>query len=82
MDLTNKIAWITGGGSGIGRATALRFAQAGAKVAILGRAADELQEVANRIDKQGGQSLVLAADISVPADIDRAARHHSPLGAA
>jgi NAD(P)-dependent dehydrogenase (short-subunit alcohol dehydrogenase family) len=64
MDLAGKYALVTGGGSGIGRAAALRLAENGADVAILGRTREELDRVAGEIRKTGRDSLVLAADIS------------------
>ncbi len=64
MDLTSKVALVTGAGSGIGRATALRFADAGAKVALLGRSAGDLHEVAGIIGERGGVAMVIVADIS------------------
>jgi NAD(P)-dependent dehydrogenase (short-subunit alcohol dehydrogenase family) len=74
MELTDKIAWVTGGGSGIGRATALRFAKAGAKVALLGKTAGQLEEVAGLIRQIGSESLALPADVRDPAQIQDAAR--------
>lgn len=64
MRLENKVAFITGGSSGIGAATALRFAQHGAKVAVLGRTEDELEKVADKIKGLGGEAMVLLGDIA------------------
>ncbi|SDL77445.1 NAD(P)-dependent dehydrogenase, short-chain alcohol dehydrogenase family [Catalinimonas alkaloidigena] len=62
MDFTNKVALITGGGSGLGEAAARMLAARGAKVGILGRTKEELQEVAD--DVGDDKIMVLTADIS------------------
>ncbi len=66
--LNDKIAIVTGAGSGIGRACALALAREGAKVALVGRRKDRLKDVAREI---GDSALVLAADISKTVKIDR-----------
>ena len=53
MRLENKTVIITGGGSGIGRASAIRFAEEGARVAIAGRRMDKLNETARIIRDRG-----------------------------
>lgn len=64
MALTGKVALITGAGSGIGKATAILMAKAGAKIAALGRSADDLKETVSEIEAAGGEALILEADIS------------------
>ena len=71
MRLKNKVALVTGGGQGIGRAIALAFGQEGAKVVITGRTMDKLEGVANEIKKNGGKALAIAGDVSKMADVDR-----------
>jgi NAD(P)-dependent dehydrogenase (short-subunit alcohol dehydrogenase family) len=66
--LRNKIALITGAGTGIGRAIALAFAREGAQLALVGRRQERLESVAK---EAGGSPLVLAADVSKQGDIDR-----------
>ncbi len=58
-DLTNKVAWITGAGSGIGAGTALAYAQAGMRLVLSGRRVAELQAVADSIAQQEGRLDVL-----------------------
>lgn len=72
MQLEGKVALITGAGSGIGKAAALRLAQEGAKAAILSRSADELEKVAAEIERNKGEALMLTADISQPEEMQRA----------
>ena len=64
MRLDGKVALITGAGSGIGRAAALRFAAEGAAVAALDLRADAAEETAELIAKEDGRALALAADVS------------------
>lgn len=66
-----KLAAITGGGQGIGRATALQFARAGYAVSIADSAADAGQEVAEMIRRAGGSALFVETDVGTPSDIDR-----------
>jgi len=70
MRLENKVAMITGAGSGIGRETALLFAKEGAKVVITGRTAEKLEEVCNEIHENGGKAIFKTGDVSKREDMD------------
>ena len=70
--LDNKVAAITGGGGGIGGATCRRFAQEGARVAVLDRDLAAAQRTAEHIAKEGGSALALACDITDRATVDAA----------
>lgn len=72
MKLEGKVALITGAGSGLGKAAALRLAEAGAKIAALGRTGDDLQEVVDAITAAGGEAIPVEADISVPEQMQAA----------
>ena len=70
MRLKNKVALITGAGSGIGRAVALRFAGEGASVAASDISLANAQETASMIEESGGQTLALTGDVSVGEDAE------------
>ncbi len=65
------MAVVTGAGTGIGRASAILLAGAGARVALSGRRERPLQEVAGAIRRQGGEALVLPGDVSDPEYVER-----------
>ena len=71
-DYTNKIVLITGGTSGIGKVTAIAFANAGAKVVLTGRREKEGADVVAEIKKTGGTASFVRADVSKDADIVKA----------
>ena len=69
-----KVVWITGAGTGIGRAGALMFAAEGATVALMGRRRPPLDEVAAEIAAKGGAATVAPLDVGERAEVDRVAR--------
>lgn len=69
---TNKIVFITGGTSGIGRATAVAFAKAGATVAFTGRRKKEGEETQRLIEQAGGKGLFIESDASSESAIQAA----------
>ena len=69
--LQGKVAIITGGNSGVGAATALKFADEGARVVITARREAPLQEVAEKIRAAGGEVLPVVSDISKAEDAKR-----------
>jgi len=71
MDLRGRTALVTGGGRGIGRAVALRLAEAGAAVAVSARTRAELEAVADLVRSQGPGAAALVADVSRPEDVRR-----------
>jgi NAD(P)-dependent dehydrogenase (short-subunit alcohol dehydrogenase family) len=62
--LKERVAFITGAGSGIGRAAAERLAQAGARVVLVGRTREELEAAAAAIERKGGDTLICCADVA------------------
>lgn len=72
MRVEGKVALVTGGGSGIGRAAALLLAQEGAKVGVLGRDGGDEKQVAAQIQQAGGQAMDVTADISDAGLMQRA----------
>lgn len=81
--LVNKVAFITGAGSGIGRAQALRFAQEGAAVIVTDLRGDAAQAVAREIEAAGGQAIAVAVDVtdsaSVGAAVDAGIKAHARI---
>jgi NAD(P)-dependent dehydrogenase (short-subunit alcohol dehydrogenase family) len=71
--LTDRVALVTGGGRGIGRAVAVALAAAGARVAVTARSSGELEQVVAEIRKPGGQALALTADLTDRQAIRRVA---------
>ena len=67
-EFASKILLITGATSGIGKATALRFANAGASIAAVGRNETALIQLKEQIDEIGAQSVTISADISLEAE--------------
>jgi NAD(P)-dependent dehydrogenase (short-subunit alcohol dehydrogenase family) len=67
--LNGKVALVTGGTSGIGKATAIAFARAGAKVVLTGRREKEGAQVVDEIKKLGGDAAFVLGDISKDADV-------------
>ena len=71
-DLQGRIVWITGAGTGIGRAMTLAFAEAGCRVAITGRTADTLAETQRLVQEAGGTVMTVLADVTDPDGVTRA----------
>ena len=71
MKLANKVALITGAGSGMGKSAALLFASEGAKVAAVDINEAQVRETAAAITTQGGQALALRADGAQSEDVQR-----------
>lgn len=83
MLLEGKSAVVTGAGSGVGRATALRFAEEGARVVCADISPERVQETADLIRKADGTAVAVTADVSAEADViamlDAAAEHFGRL---
>jgi NAD(P)-dependent dehydrogenase (short-subunit alcohol dehydrogenase family) len=69
MSSNGKVALVTGGGSGIGKASAIALAKEGFAVVIAGRRSEHLEEVAREIEGVGGQVLAVPSDITDPVQI-------------
>lgn len=69
MQLVDRVAFVTGAGSGIGEASAIMLAEEGARVGLFGRRASVLEETAAKIQASGGQALPLPGDVSNAEDV-------------
>lgn len=83
MFWSNKVVLITGASSGIGRGLALAIANRGAKVGLMARRAETLNEIAQEIESQGGTAVVVPADVqddkSVRAAVEKLTERHGPV---
>ena len=68
--MSDKVAIITGGGSGIGKSSALALANAGYAVAVAGRRPEPLDETVAAIEEAGGKGLALQTDVGDPANVE------------
>src|SRR6266566_7827758 len=76
-----KVVVITGASAGVGRATARRFARAGARIGLVARGREGLEGAAREVEEAGGRALVLPADVADHAAVEEAAeRVEAELG--
>lgn len=78
--LVGKVAVVTGGGSGIGRATVLEFARNGAKVVLLDRTVENAEKVRQQVEKEGGEALVIECDVAEPPQVEAAINKYREMG--
>lgn len=71
LGLRGKVVIVTGGSAGIGQATALAFAGEEAKVVVVGRNIEPLQQTVSDIEAAGSEGLAVVADLSRPEDVKR-----------
>ena len=71
MKLKNRVALITGAGSGIGRASAVMFSQEGAKVAVVDMNQTGAEETVSMIKEKGGDAVAVRADVTLAGDAER-----------
>ena len=71
LEFSNKVVLVTGATSGIGQAVALKFADAGADVAAVGRNREALAGLASKLETAGSKKFTLAGDLALEADVDR-----------
>jgi NAD(P)-dependent dehydrogenase (short-subunit alcohol dehydrogenase family) len=71
MELRDQVAVVTGGGSGIGRATALRLASEGVRLVLVDLSREHAEEAAGQIRNVGGQATALEGDVSLPEAVRR-----------
>jgi NAD(P)-dependent dehydrogenase (short-subunit alcohol dehydrogenase family) len=69
-ELDGKVALITGGSKGIGRAIALALSEAGADVALAARGPQALEKTAREVEERGRRGLALPTDVTVPSQVD------------
>jgi NAD(P)-dependent dehydrogenase (short-subunit alcohol dehydrogenase family) len=69
----DKVVWITGGGSGIGRSLALEFAREGASLAVSGRRKEKLDAVVREVEALGCRAIAVTCNVTDEADVERAA---------
>ena len=72
LNFSNKVIFVTGAGTGIGRATAVTFARAGARVVAVGRTDSSLQETTRQIEAIGGEALAIRCDVTHTDEIKAA----------
>ena len=70
FELKDKVAIVTGGGTGIGKSIALEYAKAGAHVVVGSRKQENLDNAAAEIKALGGESLSIATDVRIPEQVD------------
>lgn len=72
MRFKDKVCFVTGGGSGIGRATCERFAVEGGRVVVINRSEKSGKETVAAIEAAGGEAMFVSTDVSVPEQVERA----------
>jgi 3-oxoacyl-[acyl-carrier protein] reductase len=73
IDLTGRVAIVTGASRGIGRETAVALAAAGADVALMARDVEKLRSAAEDVERQGRRALVIKADVAISGEVEEAA---------